>query len=101
MTMRALLVLPLVLAVLAGCADEEPPGPPRWRLTATFAEDADQEDAEDLERRVAPWEAQVAVQESHPMQAQITLEDGPACSEVREMLQQRPYLDQVGRCTVV
>lgn len=96
-----LVALSLLLVIgMPGCT-EPSPGAPSYEVAGSFTEAATQADVDDLERRLAHWEAGLAVLETYPMQYRITIADGPACDEVREMLAARPYVADVGRCRAV
>jgi len=95
------ILMSVLVALVPGCAEDTGSGEPSWRVSGSFTEDAGDEDIADLQQRLRPWGTSAAILESYPLQYSILVDSGPACDEVRTMLQQRAYLASVGRCQAV
>lgn len=87
------LVLVLFLAGCTSTGDEADRS-----LSGTFTEETDQADLEDLERRLEPYGASLAVLESFPMQYRIAPLSPEDCEEVRALLGGLTYVRDVGTC---
>lgn len=105
--MRPVLSLVLLLSLfLAGCHEPTPEdrqngiSDQEWEVRGTFTENATQEDIEDLRTRLEPYDGELFVLESFPMQYQITGPEVRDCPDVEEMLRTRVYIADVGTCTV-
>lgn len=105
-SMVRILCLLSVVATLAGChAPTDDAGdtedPEQWAIPGTFTEEATQQDIEDLETRLQPYDGSMVVMESFPMQYRI---EGPVkddCPDVRAMLLGLEYVAEVGNCLAV
>lgn len=95
-----LMLAVVLLSLTAGCmAPADPPGDPdTYRLGGTFTEDADQGDVADLRGEAEARGGQVTIMESYPLQFDVTGLDRDACTELKAVLEQKPYTESVGGC---
>lgn len=102
--MRRIIPLLFLTLVLAGCHEPAPRNggsdAAGWEIRGTFTENATQDDLEDLRMRLEPYDAEMRVLESFPMQYHVTGPRIDDCPDVEELLRDRLYVADVGTCMV-
>lgn len=92
-----LLVATALFVLAAGCAT--PDGGGSFRLSGSFTSDRTEADLADFQAVVRPYSDDVAIMESFPEQFAINGIVG-RCEQLRATLEAKPYIANVGACTV-
>lgn len=96
MRLQAAVLLMLVVAGLAGCAQD-----PTYWLGGAFSSERTEADLQDFDATAGRYSDDIAILESFPEQFSVGSLSKDDCGALRAELLQKDYLQRVGDCTEV